>query len=275
MQSRRRWRRQRRRERGETRRHAASGEESPCAPAEKRTDFRAGSTPDTESASDAVIAPGLSERGEPPAPNVPRLLGRSLSISRRSFPGKEVVAGADAGILGIDLGVAGPLDVCVASVERDASDADVTSVALSAVGGRVGFLSDERAGGGGSTTADMDARRAWRVGRARRGLCARASILWLTRWWCERWGWGDMETERAGRAWGVREMWRPMAICSIVGRVSGLSWKLYGEGDGGLLSAGVEYMPPSCHMKHNERENGGAARATHRVPPLAFLWGVG
>ena len=46
----------------------------------------------------------------------------------------------------------------------------------------------------------------------------------------------------------MREIWRPMAICSIVGRVSGVSWKLYPDGVGGLLSAGVEYMPLSCCM---------------------------
>ena len=69
--------------------------------------------------------------------------------------------------------------------------------------------------------------------------------------WCEcececECGWGEREDERGGRTCGVREIWRPMAICSIVGRVSGVSWKLYPDGVGGLLSAGVEYMPLSC-----------------------------
>ena len=126
---------------------------------------------------DTVSAP------EPPA-NGARLPGSSLSISNLSFPGKDAGAGV-AGALEIDRGVAGPLDVCVASVESDASDADGASVALSAVGGGPGgFLSDERAGGGGSTIADMEARRASGLGRESTCPCVVSTFrpMW-------RWGW--------------------------------------------------------------------------------------
>lgn len=60
------------------------------------------------------------------------------SAGRPPSPGPEA--------LWPDLGVEGPLDV---SVDRDASEAEGASVALSAVEGRLGFFSDERAGGGG------------------------------------------------------------------------------------------------------------------------------
>ena len=97
---------------------------------------------DSESASDdGVMIPGLSERELLLPDSEPFLLGRSLSISSRSFPGNDV-----AGALRTDLGVDGPLDV---RVDSEASDADGARVALSAVGGRVGFLREERDGGGG------------------------------------------------------------------------------------------------------------------------------
>ena len=63
------------------------------------------------------------------------------------------------------------MEVNVVIVEMDASDAEVVSNELSAVGGRLDFLSDDRVGGGGSATADMEARRVWALGRVRRWLC--------------------------------------------------------------------------------------------------------
>ena len=137
-------------------------------PGENRTDFRGVSPPESESASDeGVMTPGLSERLLP-AEKEPFLLGSSLSISSLSFPGNDV-----AGALWADLGVAGPLDVWVVNVDSEASDAEGASVALSAVGGRVVFFSDERGGGGERMTAEVDARRVWWVGRVRSWLCER------------------------------------------------------------------------------------------------------
>ena len=135
-----------------------------------KPDIESESEPDAGSAG----APGL---------DAPRFPGRSLSISSLSFPGND--AGGAERARERERGVAGVLlDVCVASVESDASDADGASVALSAVGGRTGFFSDERAGGGGRTTADMDARRVWGLGRVRSGGCpgrAVASMLYDAR----------------------------------------------------------------------------------------------
>ena len=164
---------------------ASDGDEPASdGPAENRTDLRAGgSTPDkpdieSESEPDAggTGAPGL---------DAPRFPGRSLSISSLSFPGNDAGGAERAREWERERGVAGVLlDVCVASVESDASDADGASVALSAVGGRTGFFSDERAGGGGRTTADMDARRVCGLGRVRSGGCpgwAVASMLYDAR----------------------------------------------------------------------------------------------
>ena len=119
---------------------------------------------DSESASDdGVMIPGLSERELLLPDSEPFLLGSSLSISSRSFPGNDV-----AGALRTDLGVDGPLDV---RVDSEASDADGARVALSAVGGRVGFLREERDGGGGRTVnpdaeAGREVRRLGRFGRS-------------------------------------------------------------------------------------------------------------
>ncbi len=136
---------------------------SASGPGENRTDLRG---VDRESASeDGVIALGLLsvELSEP------FRLGSSLSISNRSFPGNDV-----PGALCADLGVAGPLDVCVVIVDSDASDAEGASVVLSMVPGRVVFLSEDRGGGGGRTTADVEARRVCMVGRVRSTwLCTR------------------------------------------------------------------------------------------------------
>ncbi len=133
--------------------------DSASGPGENRTDLRG---VDRESTSeDGVMTLGLLsvELSEP------FRLGRSLSISNRSFPGNDVCA---------DLGVAGPLDVCVVIVDNDASDAEGASVVLSMVPGRVVFLSEDRVGGGGRTTADVEARRVCMVGRVRSTwLCTR------------------------------------------------------------------------------------------------------
>lgn len=204
-------------------------------PVENRTILRGVSSLVTESLSEfCVITDGLSDRTLDA--RVPFLDGSSRNISILSFPGKEVALA-----LWTERGVDGAFDVNVVIVEIDASEADVASSELSAVLAVLDFFNDERAGGGGSTTADMEARRVCALGRVRRWLCDDArgeSPLRLLGGW-------NACAERWGRAWGVRDIWRPMAICSIVGRVSGLSWKLYGEGVGAQLSAGVEYVTPS------------------------------
>lgn len=117
---------------------------------------------------------GLSERMLSVELKEPFRLGSNLSISRRSLPENDV-----AGALCTDLGVAGPLDV---SVDSDASDAEGASVVLSIVGVRVGFLSEERGGGGGRTTAEVEARRRCVVGRVRSWLCTRGEST-LRRVW--------------------------------------------------------------------------------------------
>lgn len=124
--------------------YASSSVRASCTLVENRTALRLGVIPpplESESASDGVMSPGLSERELLLPESEPFLLGSSLSISSLSFPGNDV-----AGALRTDLGVDGPLDV---RVESEASDADAASVALSAVDGRVVFLSEERVGGGG------------------------------------------------------------------------------------------------------------------------------
>lgn len=130
-------------------------------PVENRTILRGASPLVTESSSEAgVIADGLSDRAL--EENEPFLVGRRRSISILSLPGKEV-----AGTLWTERGVDGAFDVNVVIVEMDASEADVASSELSAV---LDFLSEERAGGGGSTTADREARRVCAFGRVRRWL---------------------------------------------------------------------------------------------------------
>ena len=119
---------------------------------------------DSESASDeGVMIPGLSERELLLPDSEPFLLGNSLSISSLSFPGNDV-----AGALRTDLGVDGPFEV---RVDSEASEADGASVALSAVGGRTVFFSEERAGGGGrmvkpDAEAGREVRRLGRLGRS-------------------------------------------------------------------------------------------------------------
>lgn len=122
-----------------------------------------------------------------------------------------------AGINGIDArGVGGAFDVSV-DPESDRSDAVGVSVAdggaLCGLVGVRGFLRDERGGGGGSMVAEAELRL-----RRRRGAPAPSPASSRGRLrMC-----GD-GAARTGRRCGVRETCRPMAICSIVGGVSGAS----------------------------------------------------
>lgn len=114
--------------------------------------------------------------------------------------------------LRLERGVLGAVDV---SVESDAFESD----GVSGFDMDTGFFSDERAGGGGSEIAGAEPLLTCRGRLGRGGVETPRGVSGVSecrlRVWYARW-----EEPR----WGVREMCRPMAICSIVGLVACESW---------------------------------------------------
>lgn len=110
--------------------------------------------------------------------------------------------------------------------------------------GEPGFFMEERGGGGGRMMGVLRED----IFAVERLKACRGCELERPR------GLAEGDSERGGRRCGVREMWRPMAICWMVGR--GASRTLYGEGTGGLLSSGVEYIPESYASQHGNQHTG-------------------
>jgi hypothetical protein len=76
----------------------------------------------------------------------------------------------------------------------------------------------------------------------------------------------DCEEERVERRrWGVRETWRPMAICSMVGRaVEGDESRNVAEEVEGPCSSGVEYMCSVCEAERAWRLAGRLTETRRR-----------
>lgn len=168
-------------------------------------------------------------------------VGRSSRMPRCSFENDTPPTERDdVDALRFDRGVDGAVDV---RVDNDAFEPDgVSGVERSddGVDGGCCFFKDERAGGGGRDMAGAEPLRACmgRVVRVRdvtlRGVSGVSD--------CRVRVWYALDDEPKC---GVRDICKPMAICSTVGLVARESWKLYGDGDGGRLSTGVECMPAS------------------------------
>lgn len=209
---------------------------SPGSPArtEKRTTFRGVSSEDAESASEMLDTEFFR-------------VGRSSFIpSCRRDASDDCVTDGAMDELRCERGVDGAVDVV--SVDSDAFESDGVRMAERedvGVDGVGGFLSDDRAGGGGRDMGgaepllrcvgrlglggphELDGERGASVSRPREPG-AREAVLRC----------------------GVREMCRPIAICSTVGLVV-LELKALGNDDGGgSVSSGVESIPASCIPRH-------------------------